>query len=91
MKVIAKKTILMRVNEMLEECRKKGVEVVRVEMSYDEFLGLTKAVEDSASFRTYIARSNWGSIKSGSYLVYKDVCFQYHEDYPKVKDTVEYI
>lgn len=91
MKVIAKKTILMRVNEMLDECRKKGVEVVRVEMSYNEFAEFSRVVEGSASFRTYIIRSNWGSIKSGSYIVYKEVCFQYHEDYLKVKDTVEYI
>lgn len=89
MKIVAKQPIRMKIDHYIDDLAGKGVEVVRIELSSEEFLELWRSCQKEINNSDIL----WycGLPQSGSYLVYRGVCVQYHRDYAGGDCGIEYI
>ena len=87
MKVVYGSKIFDEMKDIIRDAKSDGRKIIRVEMSVDEFLQLLKdiymhEIVDEGLFDKICAPEYFTERTiNGSYVVYKGVCFQAHEDY----------
>lgn len=97
MKVIAKESIVVTLDRMIDNLTEEGSDILRVEVTREEFVQIYKKVVDSPLLTkksVVLSGDDYRGdcvIQSGSYLVYRGVCVQYHHIYQRCKPEVVYI
>lgn len=89
MKIVAKQPIRMKIDRYIDDLAGKGVEIVRIELSLEEFYEMWKSYQNECTNSGII----WscGIPQSGSYIVYRGICVQHHQDYAGGDCGIEYI
>lgn len=92
MRIVAMKTVKMKIDSYIDRLTNEGVEIVRIELSSWEFLGMWNCVRGTCDVgNTNSEWEGYNGVKSGSYFVYRGICIQHHSSYKSGDLGVEYI
>lgn len=95
MKIVAMKTIKMKIDSYIDSLTNEGVEIARIELSSGEFLDMWKCCStiptvDDVNIR-WTKTAVYDVPQSGSYFLYRGICIQHHSSYKSGDLGVEYI
>jgi len=89
MKLVCKRSVKQKVDDLIDEALSKGLEIYRMELNPSDFRELDCCLRRECSIVEGISYNGGVPWQDGNYVVYRGVCIQCHSEYPKTKPQIE--